>query len=384
MRVRRQQQPYWLWSHKLREAKLDLILKLLQVSTDDQITAKKAQFYGIQLTPLDFHTGDTSPSVTPCFAPRDDDHILIKKRRWMLEKSTFFRCFLGQGANCQNKTVRQRDGLLRSALITAFKDYRTIATRIRNVVPDLLSIDNDNSLDGLIHHNGEKAKFRLLTAHRLRSKNHRIRQNHQIITISPNEYSDTLPSITELQVLVTMMRQAMVNERKLGHFSDCRMRHWQERMPKYVFPTLVTTIYRGGYVRVIYGYMDDSLKIQYTEPQQVTTENFEPMMERLLQWNMAETQGDPTRVVTLPPILEEEGEDPTVPPTTTPKAMQSNNQQPIHIMHACHKQRYSKPYLYESFTRSGVGRSKFHNCAFNSCALRKPRKSTKTKENIDS
>lgn len=141
MRVRRQQQPYWLWSHKLREAKLDLILKLLQVSTDDQITAKKAQFYGMQLTPLDFHTGDTSPSVTPCFAPRDDDHILIKKRRWMLEKSTFFRCFLGQGANCQNKTLRQRDGLLRSALITAFKDYRTIANRIRSVVPDLLSIE---------------------------------------------------------------------------------------------------------------------------------------------------------------------------------------------------------------------------------------------------
>lgn len=98
---------------------------------------------------------------------------------------------------------------------------------------------NDNSLDGKIRHNGEEAKFRVLTSHRLQSQNHRIRQNHQIITISPNEYSETLPSITELQVLVTMMRQAMVNERKLSHFSDCRMRHWQKRMPKYAFPVSI-------------------------------------------------------------------------------------------------------------------------------------------------
>lgn len=141
MRVRRQQQPYWLWRHKFCETKLDIILQFLQLSTDNQITAKKAQYYGMQLTPLDFYTGDTSPSVTACFAPRDDDHMLIKKRRWMLEKSTFFRCFLGQGASCQNKTLRQRDGLLRSALITAFKDYRTIANRIRSIVPDLHSIE---------------------------------------------------------------------------------------------------------------------------------------------------------------------------------------------------------------------------------------------------
>ena len=114
--------------------------------------------------------------------------------------------------------------------------------------------------------------------------------------------------------------------------------------------------------------MDGSLKIQYTEPQQVTVENFEPMMEKLLQWNMAETQGDPTQVVTLPPILEEE-EDLAVLATTTTKAMQSNNQQTIHILHAYHEQRYLRPYLYESSTRSGVDRSKFHNCAFNSCAL---------------
>lgn len=127
--------------------------------------------------------------------------------------------------------------------------------------------------------------------------------------------------------------------------------------------------------------MDGSLKIQYTEPQQVTAENFEPMMEKLLQWNMAETQGDPTRVATLPPILEEE--DLTVLPTKTAKAMQSNNQQTIHILHACHKQRCSRPYLYESSTRGGVDRSKFHNCAFNSCALRRPenQKTRKGNEN---
>lgn len=42
------------------------------------------------------------------------------------------------------------------------------------------------------------------------------------------------------------------------------------------------------------------------------------MMEKLLQWALPETQGDPTQIVTLP-IIREEEEDPTVVATRTTK-----------------------------------------------------------------
>lgn len=137
MSLHRQQQPHWLWRHKSREAKLLMILESLQGSTEDHITAKTAQHSGIQLNPLDFETGDTSPFVTTCFAPRNDDSLLIRKTRYQLERSNFFRCSLGFGAKYQNKSPRQRSKLLRSALVETFKDYRNIANRSRNVVADL-------------------------------------------------------------------------------------------------------------------------------------------------------------------------------------------------------------------------------------------------------
>ncbi|KAJ5149424.1 hypothetical protein N7448_001002 [Penicillium atrosanguineum] len=403
MLLRRQQQPHWLWRHKRSETKLHMILQSLQGSTEDQITAEKAQHCGMQLNPLDFETGDTSPFVSPCFAPRDDDSLLIRKTRFQLQKSNFFRCCLGTGAKYQNKSPRQRNNLLRSALVETFKDYRNIANRSRNIVADLhhyefdshsiysddefgpnltMNTDRDDgSLDRAIHHNGKQANLRVVTSHELRSENHRMRHNHQIITISINERPGALPSITELQVLATQTRQAMRFERKLGQFNNPRNRHSQPRMVKYEFPTLVTTIYRRGYVRVIYGYMDGTLKIQYTEPQQITVDNFESMMKKLLQWNLPETQGDPTKVVTLPTIQEEE-EDPTVQVTQISKTAQLTKQEITQInnfLQRCLEPRSSltNPWLYKSLSRNinhNNVRSKytFYNWAYNPCALPSP------------
>jgi hypothetical protein len=126
MSLRKKQEPHWVWRHERREEKLQKILKSLQRSTTDQITAEKAQHCGIQLTPLDFYTGDTLPLVRSSFTPRDDD-LLLKKPTWMLRKSNFFRCSLGTGLKYKDKTPNQREGLLRSALAQAFKDYRATA-----------------------------------------------------------------------------------------------------------------------------------------------------------------------------------------------------------------------------------------------------------------
>lgn len=93
------------------------------------------------------------------------------------------------------------------------------------------------SLDGKIHHkSGKDTKIQIVTAHQLQSDDHRMRQNHQMVTISTNEDPETLPSTTDLQVLAILMRQAMVNEGKEGHFRHCRERHVQKRMTKYLFP----------------------------------------------------------------------------------------------------------------------------------------------------
>lgn len=140
MSLRRRQPPHWVLRHKRSDEKLRIVLLLLQRFAADHITARQAKIWGMQFTPLDFDTGDTSSLLIPCFAPREDDGLLVKKTRCMLQRSNFFKCSLGTGAKYQNKTVQQRDGLLRSALVQSFKDYRVIANR-NHKVPDLHSIE---------------------------------------------------------------------------------------------------------------------------------------------------------------------------------------------------------------------------------------------------
>jgi hypothetical protein len=81
------------------------------------------------------------------------------------------------------------------------------------------------------------------------------------------------------------------------------------------------------------------------------------MMQKLLQWSMAETQGDPTQVVTLPPILEEE----------EPEQLTNNHERPIYDI--LDKPQHSRPYTNPPTNHH---RPQFHSCAFNSCAVRWP------------
>ncbi|KAJ5665696.1 uncharacterized protein N7477_008144 [Penicillium maclennaniae] len=381
MTLRRQQKPHWLWHHKRREAQLCIILKSLQESTEDQITSRRAQHSGMQLNPLDFETGDTAPSITLFFAPRDDNHLLIRKTLSQLQKNNFFRCSLGTGTKYQDKSQRQLNNMLRSALVETFKDYHSIANRSRNVVADLHRYEDDGSFNSAICHNGKQANLRVVTSHELRSENHRMRRNHQVLTISINEHPGALPSITEIQFLVIQIRQAMRAERKLGFFKNPYTRNSQPRMTKYEFPTLVTIIYRGGYVRVIHGYMDGTLRIQYTEPRQVTVNNFESMMEKLLQWSLPEIQGDPTKVVTLPTIQEEE-EDSTEQDIQLPRITRLTRQEMNQLntfLQRCLKSQsnFTHACLYQPFSRNtnhNNVRSKyfFSKCAYNSCMLQRP------------
>lgn len=90
-------------------------------------------------------------------------------------------------------------------------------------------------------------------------------------------------------------------------------------------------MFPGAQARVLYGYFDGKLKVQYTELQQVTTSNFEDMIGSLLKWSLPTIDGDTTDVVTLP-IIEEEDEEAddivTSPPKTKEKAQNPTKKQP--------------------------------------------------------
>lgn len=65
----------------------------------------------------------------------------------------------------------------------------------------------------------------------------RSRQCHQIITLGTEEYPDPArPSITELEVLVTMILDGMRNERMSGKFSDPRRRPYRPAKTNHIIP----------------------------------------------------------------------------------------------------------------------------------------------------
>lgn len=89
-------------------------------------------------------------------------------------------------------------------------------------------------------------------------------------------------------------------------------------------------MFPGAQARVLYGYFDGKLKVQYTELQQVTTSNFEDMIGSLLKWSMPTMDGVTTDVVTLPIIEEgdEEADDiVTSPPKTIEKTQSPTKKQ---------------------------------------------------------
>lgn len=88
-------------------------------------------------------------------------------------------------------------------------------------------------------------------------------------------------------------------------------------------------MFPGAQARVLYGYMDGKLKVQYTELQQVTTSNFEEMIGSLLKWSLPTIDGNTTDVMTLPTIQEEDEEEDAFssPPKTVEKAQNSTKKQ---------------------------------------------------------
>lgn len=132
MQIHRQQEPHWLWRFKRREEKLGRILKSLQRSEIDTISDKKLQHCGIQLHPLDFKTGATSPSVTTYFTPTTDK-LMTKQPVPIFFKNQFIKCCLPTLDQLDSLTQSERDRDLRNKLGRVFEDYRIVANKYRTI-----------------------------------------------------------------------------------------------------------------------------------------------------------------------------------------------------------------------------------------------------------
>lgn len=141
MKLQRQQEPHWVWRFKRRQEKLLLIIMSLARSKTDSITDKKAKHCRIQLNPLNFQTGETSPSVTPYFTPTEDE-VLVRQPACVLMKSQFIRRSLRGPTSSTSKSSSQSqskyDRLLRKTLSEELERYRLAAT-YRRRIPGLKS-----------------------------------------------------------------------------------------------------------------------------------------------------------------------------------------------------------------------------------------------------
>lgn len=234
-----------MWRFKRREEKLGLIMLSLARSKMDAITDKKARHCGIQLHPLDFRTGETSPGVTPYFSPTGC-HLLVRQPTCLLKKNRFFRTsYRDSTGKSSSLYLAKRDLNLRRALSEELERYRFVAKR-RIIIPGLKSFDIHKGFDSLITHSDKKPSISVSRAMRI-DTGRRGRQCHQIVHLSTDEYPDPArPSITELQVLISVIWDRMSMEKRKTRMKD-KLRRYDcsaHRMNHYVYPVSDSPVQR--------------------------------------------------------------------------------------------------------------------------------------------
>lgn len=237
MKLHKQQEPHWVWRFKRREEKLGLIMLSLMRSKTDAITDKKARHCGIQLHPLDFHTGETSPSLTPYFSPTEEN-LLVRQPSCLLRENRFFRTSCRASTGKSNSvSLAKCDRNLRRALSAELERYRLVARR-RMIIPGLKSFDIHKGFDSLITHSDRTPSISISRAMRIED-GRRGRQCHQIVHLGTDEYPDPArPSITELQVLISVIWERMRIEKRATRMKDKLRRydHSAHRLKHHVVP----------------------------------------------------------------------------------------------------------------------------------------------------
>ncbi|KAJ5570457.1 uncharacterized protein N7459_009887 [Penicillium hispanicum] len=316
--LKKRQTPHWVWRYKRRQEKLAKISIALDNAKTNTLTDKKIQTCRMELNPVDFDTGSAAEHVTQYFMPRTTVGMTtpLRNSKWSKLRSPkntpskFFDCTRSlRLKKLSMLSQAKKDRKLLVSLLEDFENYRLRATICgRRPTSFRAYKPNDRAwlaLERPVLEKGACIPRMMVTR--------TDRQSHRIITLGTNTYPEPRPSIQEVETLITFIQEAMYRPGKQIPNTRWRHRHPdadpRKPYPKYhhLVPVLVVSFYLGGQARVLYGVFDGTLRIQYTEVQRITTENFDEKMMQLLRWALPAMHADTTDIVTLPAI--EEGEE---------------------------------------------------------------------------
>ncbi|KAJ5403224.1 hypothetical protein N7509_003095 [Penicillium cosmopolitanum] len=264
--------PLWVLEHQRRQKDISTLLACLRDSPDgNTITGDMEN--RVELNCLDYETGLTHPSVTPYFGRRD--HLgLLEKPTLMKTRSRFLHAEKDRDSE---KDLKLLQALAHEIDIQLGRHYREL--EVQNAAPYEWEDILNSSRDGKLKFNNTQSCCRVRRAVEVVEE----RRNHRMALLQMNAHANPdKPTVTELQVLLQFMKDGDWERRVWWRLNDKNVS--MHNKTHHVVPVLLVTTFLGGQVRVIWGYFDQKLKVQYTELQQFTSSNLGKSLDDLMMW----------------------------------------------------------------------------------------------------
>ncbi|KAJ5574125.1 uncharacterized protein N7459_008552 [Penicillium hispanicum] len=292
---RNTKKPLWVWHSTQAEGRLQDILARLKCTFDNTLTDKRLKALGIELHDLDFQSGVACCSTRSYFMPRRDGVYKIGNEEIPQSKlrSYGWNSWVGPGTGPGYDLGEQDD------IVIAFEEYayrleKEGAQKSWKAVPHTSSSCGDTVVKQGQH---RSTVFRGASALGLH-------QCHRQVWVTSNKdgvRDETRLSVSELIVLVSWMLGGVRRQMKV-------ISKWAQAKyipPHHVVPTMVISFHPQERARVMCGYFDGTLKVQFTKFQEFDGFDVVDMRSYLLQWAWPVTCDRTTRfIASLPPIPE--------------------------------------------------------------------------------
>ncbi|OJJ35044.1 hypothetical protein ASPWEDRAFT_40175 [Aspergillus wentii DTO 134E9] len=268
-------------------------------------TDEELRNLGIELSDLDFETGETSSTIFPYFMPSQDKTVSVSNSGIHPDNDAF---------NTFNRSNTRRifgEYDWYEYLHLAFGGY-VGAIRERQQ-PEFdqrweLPIPQDR------RSTGSCAVRETMIYGKMQAR--RPSQSHRVVKVLVDkDIDENRPSVSEWIGLVSWMLGGMryqleqIKAQIPKKPSKDQRRELNKRRLHIVFPTLVLCFMKPARVRVLYGYFEYGiLKVQFSKCQDFNVPNYVERMDCLLRWIFPTTNGD-TRLVGLQAISEDEEDE---------------------------------------------------------------------------
>ncbi|CAI7588389.1 unnamed protein product [Penicillium manginii] len=283
--------PLWVLEHERRQRDMSTLLASLKDSPKGNTITYDME-NRIELNYLDLETGLTHPSVTPYFRRRD--HLgLLGKPTLMKTRSRFLHAEKGLKPDADLKLYQ---ALAHEIDIQVGRHYREL--EFEKAVPyeweDILSITRDRKVSS-----NTQVQCRIRRAVEVVEE----RRNHRMALLQMSAHADPdKPTATELQVLLRLMKDGDWERRVRWQLDNKKVT--MHKKTHHVVPVLLVTTFLGGQVRVVWGYFDQKLKVQYTELRQFTSSNLGKSLDDLMMWALPVVPEYTTHFLPMPSIAE--------------------------------------------------------------------------------